>query len=215
MNETPFRHWIIDHWCVPCGPLPPGLPWEAEYDNDLERGKRTLRDWLALPDDYAQVFEELNDPATFRHWRTETGISLAYDPTQYGGGLHVLEAGGYLQVHLDYARHPVLLNQERRLSLIAFLHPEWKPEWGGQLLLCDPSGRCVVAIDPTPGRLVVFEGGDASYHGVRQTARDTPPRVSAAVYYVGPARPTTTRTRALFLPNRSAPGCPAEVQLLV
>ena len=211
-GTSPFRHWVIDGWCDPCGDLP-ALTWEAEYANDCERGKRTTRALAALPADYRAVFARLAAAHTVDEWAGRTAIpGLAFDATLHGAGLHVTEPGGFLQVHVDYERHPHRPGMERRLSLIAFLHPRWESAWGGDLLLCDPAGRVVVAIAPTPGRLVAFEGGPASYHGVRRTAADAPPRVSAAAYYLAPARASATRARALFIPNRQAPDCPSEVR---
>lgn len=208
---APFRHWIIDGWCDPCGPLPP-VDWEANYENDCERGKRTTRDVFALPADYRAVFARLGAAHTVDEWVERTNIpGLSFDGSLHGAGLHVTEPGGFLQVHVDYERHPYRPHMERRLSLIAFLHAEWRPEWGGELLLCDPTGRAAVRLEPRPGRLVAFEGGPASYHGVRRTAADAPPRVTAAAYCLAPARASAARLRACFLPNRNAPGCPAEV----
>lgn len=210
--DKPFRHWIIDGWCQPCGPLPADAPWEARYANELERGKRTTRAVALLPPDFRAVFSRLTCPGYVRHWAEEAAIpGLDGDPLMYGGGLHVTDPGGFLQVHLDHAISGHRPHLERRLSLIAFIHPTWRPEWGGQLLFCHPDGRAAVRIEPTPGRLVVWENGDLSYHGVRRTADAAPPRVTAAVYHLAPARKGTTRARALFLPNRQAPDVPAEV----
>jgi hypothetical protein len=211
-HDWPFRYWIWDRWCAPCRPLPPDLPWEAEYANDCERGKRTLRATAALPPEYREAFAEFDRPDTIREWGWYTGVTgLHPDPSMHGAGLHVTDPGGWLQVHVDYERHPARPHLERRLSVIVFLHPEWRPEWGGQLLLCDPAGRKVAEIDPWPGRLVAFENGPVSYHGVRRTSPHGPPRVSAAAYFLAPARPQAARTRALFIPNRQAPACPTEV----
>jgi hypothetical protein len=213
MTQTqPFRHWIFDGYFQPVGPLPASLPWEVKYGNDLERDKRTLRDVAALPDDFREVFAELTDPASVNAWARRLDVpGLINDPMMHGAGLHVTDPGGWLQVHVDYERHPRHPDYERRLSLIAFLHPEWRPEWGGQLLLCDPSGEPRTAIDPLPGRLVAFEGGPTSYHGVRPTTPEAPPRISAAVYYLARTRPHASRLRALFMPNRQSPACPAEL----
>lgn len=216
-GDQPFRHWVIDRYCEP---IPPDeLPksewdgWEVHYDNDLERGKRTSRAIADLPDSIGEVFAELRDPLLIRGWAHRVGIDgLEDDPKMHGGGLHCMLPGGWLQTHVDYETHPVYQHMERRVNLIAFLHPEWRPEWGGQLLLTDPAGKPVVEIDPLPGRLVAFECGPASYHGVRRLSSAAPPRVSAAVYWLAPRRPTATRRRALFIPNRQAPECPVEVR---
>jgi hypothetical protein len=202
----PFRWWVFDGW----GPTYhlPNLPaasapvWEARYENDAERRKRTTR---RVGDVYGMsaIFDRLRSLAD--EWSARLGYPVGDDPTLHGGGVHVTEAGGVLGVHLDYDRHPVLADRRRALNLILFLNPEWRPKWGGALVLCDPMGEVVRRISPAPGRLAAFECSDLSYHGVEPTAPDAPPRLTAAVYYVSEAGPTNTRTRALFMPSRGAP----------
>jgi len=206
-HGAPFRHWVIDDWCDPIprdmidrhvGPL-----WEAGYDNDIERGKKTARNLDLMPGPVAAIMERMTNPGSVGHWSRITGITLQADPSNHGGGLHVMDPGGWLGGHVDYAKHPKFPHLERRLNLIAFIHPEWEWHFGGQLLLMDPNGKTVAEINPFPGRLVAFETGDESYHGVRVISPRHGPRVSVAAYMLSAIRPNVTRTRALFFPNRS------------
>lgn len=213
--ETPFRHWIIDGFCTPMAwhDLPPRnwVGWEARYDNDQERGKYTTRRALALPDEIRHVAADLHSAKAVAEWSGRMGIDLWPDPAGWGGGFHVTAPGGFLQVHLDWAIRPQLTHQERRLTLIAYLHPEWRPEWGGRLVLANPSGNAVVKIDPLPGRLVAFENSDLSYHGGERVTDDAKPRISFMACMLAKTRPSATRHRAVYLPNRNSPYCPAEV----
>lgn len=212
----PFRHWICDG---AVSPLPDDQfaslldrQYEVAYANDVEQGKLTLRDPDRMPPAAAGVMANLRDPEFVKAWANRAVIhGLEDDPSMHGGGLHVMLPGGWLNAHLDYARHPRLKHMERRLNLIAFLNPVWEMRWGGQLLFTDPLGKSLYEISPRPGRLVVWESGDLSYHAVRQVAKDAPPRVSVAVYYLAPLREGVTRERALFMTNRNAPLCPKEV----
>lgn len=213
--SAPFRHWILDDWFHPC--LPSEVPaldwphWEVAYDNDVERGKRTSRAFDQMTSRLRTAFLRMRHPAIVDQWAKLTGIaSLIDDPECHGAGLHYSSDGAFLQCHVDYELHPKLEGRERRLNLILFMHPEWKREWGGQLLLCDGWGKAVVEIEPVPGRLAVFECGPSSYHAVRVIQGATVPRLTAAVYYLADARPTAIRRRAMFLPNRSKGGVPAE-----
>lgn len=214
----PFRHWIIDDWFQPCSvdevPVADWRGWEVSYDNDVERGKKTSRAWDWMPARLRTAFLRMRHPDTVDAWSKLTGIpSLIDDPIAHGAGLHYSGAGAFLQAHLDYELHPELEGKERRLNLILFMHPIWRPGWGGQLLLCDAWGKAKVEIDPVPGRLAVFECGPASYHAVRVIHPSvTVPRLSCAVYYLADARPTATRRRALFMSNRSKDGVPDEVK---
>jgi hypothetical protein len=204
-SARPVRHWVFDGAAEPLGPdlLPPAdWPGWVRYDNAVEARKRTTRDLDALAPPVRAAFRRLRAVGAVAAWCDRLGYAVCDDPSLHGGGLHVTAGGGSLGTHLDYSRHPVLRHWRRALNVIAFLHPEWRPEWGGQLRLTDPDGRPVAEIDPLPGRVVAFEVGDLSYHGVAPTAADAPDRVSAAVYFLTPATAADTRTRALFLPPR-------------
>lgn len=173
------------------------------YDNDCERRKRTTRDLARMPAEVTRLLSWMRSESMVRLWSERTGIEgLVDDSTLHGGGLHVLGGGGWLNTHLDYARHPILQSYERRLNLILFLNPQWQEEWGGAFEMCNPDGRVVERLYPSPGRLVAFETSDLSYHGTQPTRSDAPDRMTLAVYYLARARPEATRVRALFMPNR-------------
>ncbi len=173
------------------------------YQNDCERGKRTTRDPARMPATVAALLAWMRSEPLVGLWTERTGIAgLIDDPTLHGGGLHVLAGGGWLNTHLDYAKHPVVTGYERRLNLILFLNPEWEEAWGGGFEVCRPDGSVAERIYPAPGRLLAFETSDLSYHGTQRTVPDAPDRITLAVYYLAPARPSATRVRALFIPNR-------------
>lgn len=218
-HDKPFRHWVIDSWCptIEWEYLPPTTwpGWEVRYDNDQERGKYTTRLLGALPNQVLEAAERLRDSGQLHLWATRLGIKdwmdVWPDRDGWGGGFHMTVPGGWLQTHLDWAIRAKEPRLERRLTLIAYLHPEWRPEWGGRLILAAPDGTPMVKVDPLPGRLVAFENSDLSYHGAEQVAAGAKPRVSFMAAMLAFARPGTTRTRALFMPNRNAPNCPREV----
>lgn len=206
INTNPVRHWIEDDWAdVSKLPEIPGnwwAGWEACYNNDVERGKRTARD-IGMLAGYGALITRLRDCAAT--WSHRLGYYLSDDPQLHGGGLHVTTPGGFLGTHLDYARHPHYRDKRRALNLILFTHPEWQSEWGGQFYLADTNGHPVVTIEPRPGRLLAFETNDLSYHGVKPVTGPCD-RVSLAVYYLADATERDTRTRALFIPNRGGDG---------
>lgn len=202
-GTDPVRWWVFDDWLPPpAEPVPPAdwPGWEARYENPCESGKRTTR----RPDEVYRrdnPFGLLTSPSVAAEWSARLGYPVEHDPTMHGGGLHVTAPGGRLGIHLDYDRHPVLTAKRRALNLILFLHPRWEPDWGGALLLCDPMGVVVTRIEPLPGRLVAFEVGDLSYHGVGEVTGPAE-RVSGAAYLLSDAGPRHTRRRAMFLPPR-------------
>lgn len=132
-----------------------------------------------------------------------TGIEgLRSDPSLDGGGLHRSGRGGFLNVHTDFTAHHSDPTLHRRVNLLVYLHDEWDPAWGGALELWDADmGRCVTAIDPRPGRIVVFSTDDRSLHGHPDpmTCPEGVDRRSLALYYftVDPAvKVRATRYRA-------------------
>ena len=213
---SPFRHWIVNNWFTPLKPERVADAmlhhWQVSYDNDVERGKKTSRDFITMLPELQEAFATLRSKTTVDSFSRLSAIpTLIDDPIAHGAGLHLSVEGSFLQAHVDYELHPTVLSKERRLNAILFMHHEWQPEWGGQLLLCDMSGKAIVAVDPAPGRLVIFECGPSSMHAVRVITHKQAVRLSCAVYYLADARASAVRTRAIFLPNRSKGEVPVEV----
>lgn len=201
----PFRHWLIDGAVAdlpPADALPaPDWPGWVRYENAFEK-KRTTRDVHLLPDPWARLFLRLASQQLIAELRKLADLPpLVPDGSLHGGGVHVVDAGGELGAHIDYALHPVC-GLERRLNLILFLS-DWQEEWGGAFQLYEDDARTLAKqVFPARGRLVLWEPSDVAYHGTQPVAEGAPPRVTAAVYYLAPARPTATRKVALFAPRR-------------
>lgn len=192
-GTEPVRWWVFDNWTEPCW-----LDWEVNYDNDCEKGKYTCRDLSKLYSCYDTLkrMSSLNKECS-----NLLGYNVECDTTLHGGGLQITKENGYLNTHLDYDLHPHISNKRRALNLILFVHHKWKSECGGALTLNDPLGNVIQRFIPLPGRLVLFEVNDLSYHGVEKVTTKAE-RVSLAVSYLNDATNNNTRKRALFLPNR-------------
>jgi hypothetical protein len=139
-----------------------------------------------------QLLAELNS-ATFVDFLEElTGISgLVPDPHLEGGGLHQIERGGHLNIHVDFNRHP-RLRLDRRLNVLVYLNRDWQPEWGGGLELWSADmQRRERRIDPVFNRMVVFSTTERSYHGHPEplACPDDRSRRSMALYYYSAGRP--------------------------
>lgn len=212
-GTNPVRWWTIDNFVAPFGDT--GLPevtWEAYYANTLEHNKQTAR---TLPLPYSHVQAYMESPQIIIDIRRlvfgEHSRFLLSDTTHHGAGLHLMNPEGYLQIHLDYQKHPTLNNCSRYLSAIVFLHKHWEEQWGGRFLLTNPSGDTLTALEPQPGRLILFET-DTAYHGVEQLSKDSGQRISLVTNYLVIDRRDNLRTRALFIPNRNSSGAPNEVK---
>jgi hypothetical protein len=200
-STEPYRHWHLTNllpdslWRAALASVPSATdPNWIRYENDCELHKWTME--KGLPPTWAAVLRELSKVPVYDLLGVD-GIQC--DPVNRGAGLHLLFPGGILRPHLDYALHPCGL--ERRASLIYFLD-DTTPETGGAFQLCDPLGRVVKEIHPQANEAVIFEGSDISYHGVSQLAKHAATRVTAACYFLAPARTGIVRQRATFLPVR-------------
>lgn len=121
-----------------------------------------------------------------------TGINgLVPDPYFWGGGLHEIKSGGYLKIHADFNKHPVL-NLDRRLNMIIYLNKNWEEDYGGHFELWDKKmSHCVKKFLPVFNRMVVFSTTDYSYHGHPKplTCPQERSRKSLAIYYYTNGRP--------------------------
>jgi Rps23 Pro-64 3,4-dihydroxylase Tpa1-like proline 4-hydroxylase len=163
-----------------------------QYDNPFERKLATNRlEQLAV--ELRDVLTALNSAAFVEFIETLTGIpDLVADPEFVGGGLHLIEPGGKLDIHADFNRHPVT-RLHRRVNTLLFLNDQWQPHYGGDLEFWDPQlTGPVQRIAPTFNRLVVFTVNDVAYHGHPDplTCPEDVARKSLAVYYYTHTRPT-------------------------
>ena len=119
---------------------------------------------------------------------TLSGITgLIPDPYYIGGGAMVAGRGDFLNMHCDFNFH-YRLKCYRRLNALFYLTPDWKEEWGGNLILQgnEAGGPYSIAYAPLFNRVIIFEVSDTAWHG--QPEPMTCPegawrRVFSAFYY--------------------------------
>jgi hypothetical protein len=73
-------------------------------------------------------------------------------------GAHRMEPGDYMRDHSDD-------NRDRRLALVIYLTPDWRPEYGGALRMTDKHGD-VTIVEPRYNSMVVFDVMAGSEHQV-------------------------------------------------
>ncbi|MCW3466405.1 2OG-Fe(II) oxygenase [Chitinophaga nivalis] len=139
-----------------------------------------------------ELLHALNAQPFLQFLTTLTGIDgLIPDPYLWGGGLHQIKRGGYLKIHADFNRHP-LLNLNRRINLLVYLNEHWDETYGGHFELWDKEMKgCVKSILPVFNRMVIFNTADHSFHG-HPDPLTCPPgesRKSIALYYYTNGRP--------------------------
>lgn len=192
-NE-PFSHIVIDDFFDPKA-LSEVL---AEVDA-VDRSKRYAKfldrktdhnKFAFFPDvvglNTARLAQCLNSGPFLAYLEKLTGIpNLIADPSYFGGGVHWIERGGYLEVHADF-NHLKQYNLERRINLLLYLNKDWKDEYAGDLELWDrPTMTKRKTVSPLFNRTVIFSTVKEALHG-HPTPLNTPSGVarrSLALYY--------------------------------
>lgn len=134
---------------------------------------------------HLQRFFEMANSEPFVHQLEEiTGIrGLQPDPSLMGGGLHLIQPGGFLGVHIDFNWFEEK-QMHRRLNLVLYLNEAWKPSNGGELELWQAEPQvCIKKIAPIYNRLALFEVGPRNFHGYPDQIRHQPRRALALFYY--------------------------------
>ncbi len=153
----------------------------------LNEKKHGLNKRDLLPEYLSNVIDELNSPEFCQFLSELTGIpNLLPDHSLEGGGLHQSKRNGFLNVHADFTVHPHQPHWRRRVNLLVYLNPEWKPEYRGELELWERDmSRCSRRILPLLNRAVIFNTDEDSYHGLPDPIQcpDGMTRKSIALYY--------------------------------
>lgn len=190
-SGEPFHHICIDDF------LPPEIAQKvreealamgeksSEFESPREHLKTSFKpDTMPL---YSRaVFNALNSRAFLMFLEEMTGIPhLIPDPYYLGAGIHRTNNGGYLGIHADFNHHKHMY-LERRLNVLVYLNPDWKPEYGGAFeVWTDDMSEQVAQFPPKMNRMCCFSTSSTSMHGNPEPVNhpDGDPRISIALYY--------------------------------
>lgn len=172
-------------------PEPKRINWE-HHDYGYSERKLAFATAENLPASIRNVLYFLNSKPMLQFLECLTGIDgLIPDPHYLGGGLHQIETGGKLDVHIDFNRHKKL-KVDRRLNLLVYLNKDWSEEYGGNLEFWNRDmTRAEVSIAPIFNRCAIFNTSEWSYHGHPDPLACPPDRTrkSIALYYYSNGRP--------------------------
>jgi Rps23 Pro-64 3,4-dihydroxylase Tpa1-like proline 4-hydroxylase len=176
-----------------------------EFPNDLDRigGKySTDQEKKSFSNNPDKLSNKINDFLNFTNSHKFINFinklsvmerPLIPDPYLFGGGLHELKDGGFLNIHCDFNKHPKM-NLDRRINVLIYLNHDWKDEYGGALELWDKNMKsCVQKIQPIFNRMVIFNTTNFSYHGNPDAIKlsdKSKSRKSIALYYYSNGRPS-------------------------
>lgn len=197
-TAKPFPHIVIDNFLPESllenvlteFPSPKQIDWQA-FQTPAEK-KLASKHEQQMGDATRLLLYSLNSSTFITFLEILTGIDgLLPDPHFEGGGLHQIEKGGFLKMHVDFNQHKKL-RLDRRLNFLLYLNKDWKEEYGGHLELWDQNMiQCEKKILPVFNRCVVFSTTDFSYHGHPEplTCPEDRTRKSLALYYYSNGRP--------------------------
>ena len=125
-----------------------------------------------------EMGDMLADPDWIEMLEQITGLSgLSFD--DLGGGVHLIEPGGFLGVHVDFNRHDD--GRYRRINVLVYLNDT---DASGELeLWADEHSGPVAVVRPAFNRTAIFLTGETSWHGHPKPLTGTSPRCSLAAYY--------------------------------
>ena len=197
-TASPFPHVVIDNFLPETlleevlkeFPNPKQIDWQT-FQTPAEK-KLASRHEQQMGDATRLLLYSLNSSTFITFLEILTGIDgVLPDPHFEGGGLHQIERGGFLKMHVDFNHHKKL-RLDRRLNFLLYLNQDWKEEYGGHLELWDTDmTQCQKKILPLFNRCVVFSTTDFSYHGHPEplTCPEDRTRKSLALYYYTNGRP--------------------------
>jgi Rps23 Pro-64 3,4-dihydroxylase Tpa1-like proline 4-hydroxylase len=131
------------------------------------------------------ILDYLNTPKFLKHLENLTGIKKLFrDPLLMGGGVHKINRGGKLSIHIDYNNHPTTKHR-RKLNLLIYLNKDWDKSWGSNLELWDKElTKKVIEVEPIFNRAVIFTIDDAPHgHPYPLNCPENVSRYSLALYY--------------------------------
>lgn len=197
-NNHPFPHIVIDDFFPPEiletilteYPDPNTIEWQ-KFDNKFEKKLASTSEQQMGPMTRFLLYQ-LNSETFINFLEKLTGISgLIPDPHFQGGGLHQIQRGGFLKMHVDFNKND-RLNLDRRLNFLLYLNKDWQEDYGGHLQLWDEKmENCEQKILPIFNRCAIFSTTDFSYHGHPEplTCPEDRCRRSLALYYYSNGRP--------------------------
>lgn len=164
VTPGPFPHLVVDGWWDPDlldavlleFPDPSHPDWKR-YDGDRERKlEGSQRLWGPRTWDLIGEIRKRGPVLAEAFGLPELHMETV------GGGYHLIEPGGLLDVHYDFSRSP-RTGRYRALNCLVYLNHGWQDP-GGHLELWDATER-QVDIAPEFGRTVVFATSNRSWHG--------------------------------------------------
>jgi SM-20-related protein len=121
-----------------------GRGGEQQVNTQIRSDKISWLDKLdAIDNDYLSIMEQLKDGLNRR---------LFMGLFDYESHYAVYQPGAFYQKHVDALKG----SQNRILTTVFFLNPQWQVENGGQLVIYDEADSVIATVQPELGTLAIF-----------------------------------------------------------
>jgi Rps23 Pro-64 3,4-dihydroxylase Tpa1-like proline 4-hydroxylase len=165
------RYFIIDDLLPAqlCADISLGFP--QEFSECLQRSsfrerKKTLAQVYKADPVIDSIIYAFQQKAVVDQIELITSFgSLIPDMKLFAGGISMMNAGDFLNPHIDNS-HNIDRSLYRRLNLLFYTSPGWKEEFGGSLKLWNDDVTSSITIPSKFNRLVVMETNKTSWHSV-------------------------------------------------
>jgi hypothetical protein len=200
VTADPFPHIVFDNFFneVALNEILNEFPNELEKVGGNFNTNQEKKSFSNNPDKLSPIintfFNFTNSHRFINFINKLSGIErpLIPDPYFFGGGLHELKDGGFLNIHCDFNKDPNM-KLDRRINVLIYLNHDWKNQYGGALELWDKEKKnCVQKIKPIFNRMVIFNTTNFSFHGNPDKIKlsdKSKSRKSIALYYYSNGRP--------------------------
>lgn len=172
------------------------------YDNPFEQ-KLALREKSDLPQDLERLVSQL-ERLILPSMRL-FNVKLSLDAQRHYMGVFKYLNGDKLDIHVDAGIHPAT-GMRKHVTAVLYLGEGGGPLefWHGESCVGESQKlkSIITQVNPSHGKLVLFENNDHAWHGT-PVYRGTEPRIVVTVSYLSKhiARFGNRRQRAFFVPR--------------
>jgi hypothetical protein len=215
-SARPYPYVAIDGFCDPVrlGRLVEVIPDPAtaairkSRDYVFARNKFEKSQFRVIDPLFEELYQDLVAERFQEIVCAVTGETVFIDRDFHGGGIHQGGEASFLDMHVDFDRHPLHPQWRRNLNILLYLNRNWRTEYGGALKLRHKETGEATQVEPLFNRCVIMQSRDATLHGYDRInfPRNEYRRSIAAYAYTlldGPARAARS---TVWYPERAGLG---------
>ena len=169
LSAKPFSYLIIDDFCdqEKLMSLYSQIPDLENKSRDymFAKNKFEKSNYAALGLLFKELQDELHSEKMNQFLSFISSKDIFVDPKNFGGGLHQGKTKSRLDMHLDFNYHPLEKNWYREMNLLFYLNKDWKPEYGGDLIIQDLRTGIRQELSVPFNRLIIQKCSSYSLHG--------------------------------------------------